>query len=595
MQAVILAGGKGTRLASRLNGQPKPLVDVDGVPLLERQLVQLVDKGVDEALVLVNHAADRIASFLGRREFGCRTLLIDDGVPRGTSGAVLACLDRLAERFLVVYGDTLFDIDVQAFVAAHTASGAEATLLLHPNDHPADSDLVELGEGGRILAFHGYPHPAKVWLPNLVNAAFYCIERRLIERWRDFPSPSDFAKDLFPAVVRAGGVLHGYRSLEYIKDLGTPKRLGQAEQHLRRGVVKRSRLSEPQRVVFLDRDGTINVLRDDVRRAEDLELIPGAGEAVRRLNEGERRVVVITNQPVLARGECSFEEMRRIHAKLDTELGRSGGYIDALYYCPHHPQAGFPGEVAELKIICDCRKPMTGLLERAVADLNIDRARAFFVGDSTGDILAAQRAGVMSVLVETGEGGRDGRNAVWPDFTVRDLAAAVDLILERHPAILAQLGDLPDNIGPGDLVLVGELAFGEVDPGGNIGGRSARGRPGGCCRGARPLDPAAGRERGAPPGALRPGERRISARALVRRRSRRRRPTPLRSLHPGACAGGTGRLEPRRGPRSRGSARPRTRAIDGPACAQDLCGVRRAGAPQTSRARISSPVAPSTT
>ena len=430
MQAVILAGGKGTRLAARLGGRPKPLVDVGGIPLLERQLRLLAGHGVTSAVILVNHLAGQIEAFLAQREIGLRTTLIDDGAPRGTSGAALACLAALEDRFLVVYGDTLFDIDIAAMVAAHERSGAAATLLLHPNDHPADSDLVECDDSGRIVGFHGYPHAPGRYLPNLVNAAFYVVEKSLLTAYRDMAPPSDFARDLFPAAVRDGRHLHGYRSFEYIKDLGTPSRLDKVERHLAGGVVARARLREKQRAVFIDRDGTLNALRDYVRRPDDLELLPGVVGALRRLNEAERRAVVVTNQPVLARGECSPAGLRAIHAKLDTELGREGVYLDAVYVCPHHPHGGFAGEVAALKVDCDCRKPKPGLIERAIADMNVDRAQSFMVGDSTTDVEAARRAGVASILVGTGEAGRDGRACARPDFVADDFAGAVALILD---------------------------------------------------------------------------------------------------------------------------------------------------------------------
>jgi histidinol-phosphate phosphatase family protein len=195
------------------------------------------------------------------------------------------------------------------------------------------------------------------------------------------------------------------------------------------GIFARARRSSPQPAVFVDRDGTLNRLRDYVRTPEEFELLPGVAEAIRRLNAAEKRVVVITNQPVLARGECSFAEMRRIHAKMDTALGRHGAYLDGLYLCPHHPDGGFFGEVASLKVICDCRKPKPGLIERAITEMNIDRSASFFVGDSWRDMAAARNAGITSVLVRTGEDGqaylRDAQ------FIVEDFAAAVDLILDE--------------------------------------------------------------------------------------------------------------------------------------------------------------------
>lgn len=447
MQAVILAGGKGTRLAERLAGRPKPLVPVCGVPLLQRQVETLRANGVDRIVLLVNHEADQIRRFCAQnRDFGVDMRIVDDGEPRGTAGALLACLALLQDRFLVVYGDTLFDIDVAKMAAAHDAHRADVTLLLHPNDHPADSDLVATDHDGRIVAFHPYPHQPDAALPNLVNAAFYIAQRSAFERWRDFAAPSDLAKDLFPAMVAQAQRLFGYRSSEYIKDLGTPARLDKVEAHLRSGRVARARLDVPQPCVFVDRDGTLNLLRGHIARAEDLALIPGAAAAIRQLNDAEFRIAVVTNQPVLARGDCSPEELTRIHWTLEGALGREGAMVDGIWWCPHHPDGGFPGEVAALKRDCDCRKPAPGLILEAAARLNADLSRSWMVGDTTSDMLAGRRAGVRTILVRTGEGGKDGKFACQPDFVADDLAEAARLIVAAaRPAATLRATAGPDH------------------------------------------------------------------------------------------------------------------------------------------------------
>ncbi len=454
MQAVILAGGKGTRLAERLNGRPKPLIDVAGIPLMQRQLETLQSHGVDDFVVLVNHAADQIERFLTQLNAKSKISLIDDGEPRGTAGATLACLGRLSDRFIVAYGDTLFDIDIAHMVAAHEASGADATLLLHPNDHPADSDLVEIDEDNRITGFHPYPHPADLVARNLVNAAFYIVEKAALEPYALRTDLPDFAKDLFPAMVEAGAKLHGYVSFEYIKDLGTPKRLDKVEKHFVTGTVERARRRHPQKAVFLDRDGTLNKLRDYVRKPDDLDLLPNAAEAVRSLNNAEYRAVLVTNQPVLARGECDPATMRDIHAKLETELGRHGAYLDGVYLCPHHPHGGFAGEVPELKIECRCRKPATGMIDRAVSEMNISPSQSWFIGDSTGDMLAAHRAGLFSILVQSGERGEDKRWPCHPDFVVADVFVAARLITETFPLIQQGTDAIAEAVSAGDLMLV---------------------------------------------------------------------------------------------------------------------------------------------
>ncbi|MCB4825481.1 HAD-IIIA family hydrolase [Roseicella aerolata] len=432
MQALILAGGQGTRLRARLGDLPKPLVDVDGVPLLQRQIEALRDQGVTDVVVLVNYKAEAIREFArAHDDFGLRLRIIDDGEPLGTSGAVMAILDQLQERFLVLYGDTLMDVDFGRLVAAHVAHGADGTLFLHPNDHPHDSDLVELNEQGWITAFHKYPHAPDALHRNMVNAALYVLERTALEAFRGLPTPSDFAKQTFPAMIKAGRRLFGYVSFEYIKDIGTPARLDKAVGHLRSGRVARARLSSPQKAVFLDRDGTLNAEVNFLRHHDQLELLPGVAAAIKRLNDAEYRCVVVTNQPVLARGEATMTDMARIHAKLDTLLGQEGAFLDALYLCPHHPHSGYPGEVAALKRECDCRKPGTGMIEQAVRELNIDLSQSWMVGDTTSDLEVARRAGLRSILVRTGFGGGDGKYPAMPLFIAAGLPEAVDIIL-RH-------------------------------------------------------------------------------------------------------------------------------------------------------------------
>lgn len=453
MQAIILAGGKGTRLAERLGGRPKPLVDVCGIPLLERQIRTMETHGVDDVVVLVNHAADQIRAFFEERDFTAKIRIVDDGDPRGTAGAVLAILDTMASRSLIVYGDTLFDIDVGHMVAAHEASAADVTLLLHPNDHPIDSDLVALDADGYVAAFHPHPHPLGADRRNLVNAAFYIVEKAALLRWRGTAVPSDFGQNLFPAMVAAGQHLFGYVSAEYIKDLGTPARLDKVERHLAAGLVARSSRRVMQQAVFIDRDGTLNEPRGHIADPDAVVLIPGVANAVRRLNDAGLRTVLVTNQPVVARGEADLATVDRIHGRLESLLSATGGYLDRIEFCPHHPDSGFPGEVAALKRVCDCRKPATGMIENAIQAMNINRHRSWMIGDSDADIAAAARAGLLSIHVLTGEGGSRAIVAT-PDATTADFAAAVSIVIERYPVLLRALADQIAAVQPGDILLV---------------------------------------------------------------------------------------------------------------------------------------------
>ncbi|WP_255565199.1 HAD-IIIA family hydrolase [Methylovirgula sp. HY1] len=439
---------------------PKPLVDVAGVPLLERQVLLAKQYGFDDILLLVNHGAERIIEFCrARGNWGLDIQCVDDGVPRGTAGATLKVMDRLSDEFLVIYGDTMLAVDLRRFVEFHQMRpDAAATLLVHPNDHPHDSDLVEVDEDGRVSAFHPYPHDAGRFYANLVNAALYCVRKAALQPWREAPEMEDFGKDLFPAMLARGVVLRTYNSPEYIKDCGTPARLDRVCDDLLSGRVARSSLAVPQCAVFLDRDGTINADYGHIDRAERFDFLPGAATAIRRLNRSEYRAVVVTNQPVLARGDCTPTEIRRIHAKMETGLGQDGAYLDRIYFCPHHPDRGFAGEVPELKIDCTCRKPGIGMIERAVKELNIDVMQSWLVGDSTVDVLTARRAGLRSILVETGAGGLDRRHWISSDYTAPDLAAAVTFILDEHSRLLTLCAGLARDITEGDVVFVGGLS-----------------------------------------------------------------------------------------------------------------------------------------
>lgn len=443
MQVLILAGGAGTRLAGVTGDLPKTLADVGGVPLLGRQLEMIAKQGLRDVVVLSGHRAtpeaarraDQIADYCcgDGAKWGLSIRCEEEPVARGTAGAVLNILEGLQSQFVVLYGDTVMDVDLHRMIAAHASSGAVATLFLHPNDHPHDSDLVVLGRGGMVRAFHPNPHDPGAELPNLVNAALYVLERDALTGITGLPEKADFGHHVFPRMLDMGRPIYGYKSPEYIKDAGTPKRIAKVRRDIESGKVAERSFRSPAAAVFIDRDGVLNVERGLISKPGDLNLIPGAAEAVRRLNDSRFRPICITNQPIIARGDATWVELDHIHARLDTLLGAAGAFLEAVYVCPHHPDSGFEGEIAELKVICACRKPAIGLVAQAAADFNLDLAACWMVGDRTTDIEMARRAGLRSILVRTGHAGQDCQFEIQPDFVVDDLSAAVDLIFAEVP------------------------------------------------------------------------------------------------------------------------------------------------------------------
>jgi len=433
--AVIMAGGRGARLAARSQGLPKVLVPILGKPLLEYQMELLAAAGIKNVAVLTGFKAEAVARFCaGGARWGLRVCCLPDREAAGPAAALLAALPSLGPRLLVLNGDTMVNLDLERFQAAHQASGAAVSLFLHPNDHPFDSDLVELDRHGRVLAFHPKPHQSAPPC-NLVNAGVYLIESEALRRV--FPAPPrDFIPDLFAELLRAGVPLYGYRSPEYVKDAGTPERLDQVATDLATGLIARASLNQRAPAIFLDRDGTLVENVPYLSSPDNLRLLHGVPQALRLLRAAGYRLVLVTNQSVIARGGCTEDELVRIHNAMEIMLGAAGAFLDAIYYCPHHPDFGFAGEVRELKRSCECRKPEIGLVRRAVADLNIDLSTSWFVGDSPVDMLCAARAGVRAIQVGSDK-TRVERYSAQPDGYLPDLLSAAHFIVAQAAAASA--------------------------------------------------------------------------------------------------------------------------------------------------------------
>ena len=430
--AVIMAGGKGSRLLSITNDEiPKPMVPVDGKPLLEYQVEKLKSYGIKKIVMIVGHLGEKIVDhFKDGKNFGVEIDYIFEKEPLGTAGAFYYLKDKIdAKDFMLVFGDIFFDMDSDRMEDFHFKNSALTTLLAHPNGHPYDSDLIQTDDNGRVIGFDSKHNVRDYWYDNMVNAGMYIINKRLLDLVKE-PVKTDFEKDILANQVELGANIYAYHTPEYVKDVGTVDRINATVEELKSGLIQSKNLKNKQRAIFLDRDGTMNVSKGFISKADDFELIPGTIEAIKAINKSGALAIVITNQPVIARGECSFEELHNIHNKLKTLLGEKGAFVDDIFYCPHHPDKGFEGEVPELKFDCECRKPKTGMIEEAVKKYNIDLSKSYMVGDSTMDLETARNAGIKSVLVNTGFAGNDGKYDRSCDIEADNLFDAVEKIIK---------------------------------------------------------------------------------------------------------------------------------------------------------------------
>lgn len=437
MKTVIMAGGRGTRISELFPNIPKPLIPIEGIPVLEREIISLRDQGFKDIIMTVSHMGDKIMNHFGNgSKLGVSIQYYNEVTPLGNAGALFKLRKDLGtDPFLLLNADAVFDVDFNRMVEFHHAHGGLVTLFTHPNNHPYDSGLIVANNDMSVQSWLAKEDARPIYYKNRVNAGLHVIDLKVLDMVTididkigelDEQSGKTVKVDLDRQLLKplAGtGKMFCYDSPEYVKDMGTPERFSQVEEDFKAGRVSAKNLSNKQKAIFLDRDGTINKYVGFLRDINDFELIDGVAEAIKEINRSGYLAVVVTNQPVIARGEVTYEELNEIHNKMETLLGKQGAYLDAIYYCPHHPDSGFDGEVKELKLDCDCRKPKPGLLLKAAEELNIDLSQSWMIGDSKNDIMAGKNAGCKTALI----GNEDYKQ----DITVDSLLIFVNEIIKK--------------------------------------------------------------------------------------------------------------------------------------------------------------------
>ena len=435
MKVVIMAGGKGTRIASIASDIPNPMIKIGDKPILEHEIECLKKQGLTDIIITVSHLGNIIMEYFGDgskispatgKEFGVNIEYFVEETPLGNAGALFKIKNKLKSDFLLLNADSLFNVDFNRFIKFHKENKALVTLFTHPNSHPYDSGLIITDENNIVLEWLNKEDERPVWYNNRVNAGLHIISPQILEKNIE-KEKIDLDRDLLKPLAGTGK-MYAYNSPEYVKDMGTPERYYSVCNDLLSGKVFNKNLINKQKAIFLDRDGTVNEYVGFLRNIDEFKLIENTAEAIKKINSSEYLAIIVTNQPVIARGEVTYEELKQIHKKMETLLGQEGAYLDGIYYCPHHPKSGFEGEIKELKIECECRKPKPGMLLEAAKDFNIDLEKSWIIGDSENDILAGKNAKCNTAYINA----KDINENIDYNICGRDLLECVNKILEKE-------------------------------------------------------------------------------------------------------------------------------------------------------------------
>jgi D,D-heptose 1,7-bisphosphate phosphatase len=418
--AVILCGGAGTRMQESGYSVPKFLLPVAQRALASYCLENLSAYGIKSVHLLLGIDSEKILEEVIKisENLEIKLTYSVEEAPRGTGGALLDEFGNMPDEFLLLHGDLLINTDLTKIVSIFNESNYDFAQIVHPSSHVFDSDMVDLDDLDNIRGYRNKPHVEPLEVRNFGNAGIYAFKKKIFFDLTTIRGKLDLDRDLLPLIIAKGFIGKAIKNYQFIKDIGTPERYERTLQNLDPFFNAR----KPKPAIFLDRDGTINQLNGFITKRSQIKLIDGVSEAIFQVNKAGYLAIVITNQPVIARGEVTRDQLNSLHAFIEMELAKVGAIVNGIYYCPHHPEKGFEGEVKSLKVECNCRKPRLGLLERATSDFSIDLQNSWMIGDSWRDIELAANFGIKSLKLQS-EGGPN----IDSDF--ENLSSAIKFIL----------------------------------------------------------------------------------------------------------------------------------------------------------------------
>ena len=398
MKIAILIGGKGSRVKKISRTTPKAFLKIGKHSIIDHQLKQL-KKLNKKIFIISNNKISKFNNQLKKKYQHIGLKILEESTPLGTGGCLKPLQDYVSDSCLIIMGDLIFNIDFKKFYSFHKKNKSDITLLAHPNDHPYDSDLLEINEKNQLIKFHNKPHK-KNDIGNLSSSGIFLINKKILK----FIKPNkfqDLSKDILPKLLKKKIKIYAYNTREYVKDAGTPKRINLVKKHMKTKKFINGNINRKLPAIFLDRDGVINKEYLNKHYQNPKQINEGAISAVKKINENRFLSVMVTNQSAIAKGIVTLDKVKSDHKRLEYQFGLKGAYFDRIYFCPYHPDKGFKGEVKKFKKKSSWRKPDNGMFLQAIKDLNIDIKNSYMIGNSSADYYAAKKTGIKCLIIGT--------------------------------------------------------------------------------------------------------------------------------------------------------------------------------------------------
>ncbi len=381
-QAVILAGGRGTRLRPFTDDHPKPMYKINGIPFIDYLVRQVKSFGISDIILLLGYKAEEIEDYLGDgSSYGVNISYRVTPEDYDTGARIADSISEITGDFLLMYCDNYCPVNFDRLVSDFYYNKAEVQLSVYSNSDGYTKDNICINEDGSIPVYD-----KKRLMPGLkgVDIGYAIIKKEVLDRFTDVNPDTNFEAVVYPEVIKING-LYGTVTEHRYYSIGSWERIELTKEFFS-GV----------KTVFLDRDGTINERPPKacyVESPQDFKWLPGAMDAIKELKNLGYRIILISNQPGIARGRLSEDTLSKIHEKMQEELYTATGFkIDAIYYCPHNWNEG-----------CECRKPKPGMLYKAQKAFSINLTESILIGDDDRDIEAGMAAGCKCYQVTENE------------------------------------------------------------------------------------------------------------------------------------------------------------------------------------------------